>query len=447
MKNRRTLGAFLSLSIFLLSLAVSFPLFANEIVTVGIYENPPKVFTSESGTPSGIFIDIIQHIAKKEGWELRYMTGTWSEGLDRLEKGEIDLMPDVAYTSDRDQIFAFHKVSVLSSWFQVYAPKGSGIRSLLDLGGKRIAVLERSVQQESFLQLTAGFGLKTTLISLPDYATIFEVVAKGGADAAITNRYYGLMHAKKMGLEDTAVIFNPSDLFFAAPENTNKKLLDKIDLHLLNLKNDTKSIYYQSLKRWTSEEVHFKLPQWVKILGLVATVVLLMSLGGSVLLKHQVNARTEKLSQRNGQMVIINQILRSTTSQMELHHILENALKGALDLTGLEGGSLYLMDSEACPSLLSLCVSINSSSEINDELSRRAIAVKKELFGPSGTSFILWGDAAGTELFHGEIKFYGAFPMTVQEETIGLLCLFPLITQDPTPTPLALLRISAPPWL
>jgi len=34
------------------------------VVRVGVYENPPKVFTSESGTPSGIFIDIIEYIAK-----------------------------------------------------------------------------------------------------------------------------------------------------------------------------------------------------------------------------------------------------------------------------------------------------------------------------------------------------------------------------------------------
>ena len=64
------------------------------------------------------------------------MPGTWAEGLDRLAKGEIDLMPDVAYTAEREKIYSFHKVPVLSSWSQVYARKGSGIRSILDLDGK-----------------------------------------------------------------------------------------------------------------------------------------------------------------------------------------------------------------------------------------------------------------------------------------------------------------------
>jgi len=286
----------LSIVVFtFLCFGVALAMADNRIVKVGVYENSPKIFISESGKPAGIFIDLIEHIAKSEGWNLRYVPGTWGEGLDRLERGEIDLMPDVAYAAHREKIFAFHKEPVLSSWFQVYACKGSGIHSILDLAGKRIAVLDRSVQQEAFIRLAAGFGLSTNLISLPDYQTLFESVAGGEVDAAITNRFYGLMHAKRLGLEDTAVIFHPIDLFFAAPEGTHKKLLNAIDAHLIDLKKDTQSIYYQSLKRWISEEVRFKLPDWIKAVALVAVFILLLSLAGSVILKYQVNARTREL--------------------------------------------------------------------------------------------------------------------------------------------------------
>jgi len=133
-------------------------------VTVGVYENAPKVFTSDSGKPAGIFIDIIEHIAKVEGWNLRYVSGTWGEGLDRLQRGEIDFMPDVAYSADRATIYSFHNTPALSSWYQVYAPQGSNIRSLLDLNNKRLLVLERSVQQAAFVKLSKGFGFTSTII-------------------------------------------------------------------------------------------------------------------------------------------------------------------------------------------------------------------------------------------------------------------------------------------
>ena len=268
---------------------------SDRIVKVGLYENAPKIFTAESGKPAGIFIEIIEHIAKIEGWDLRYVPGTFGEGLDRLLKGEIDLMPDVAYSADREAVYSFHKVPVLTSWFQVFAPTGNAIRSIADLNGKRILVLDRSVQHTAFIRLSTAFGVRSDVITMPDYKTMFEAVAKGEADAAVTNTYYGIRHAKKYGLEDTAVVFEPSELFFAAPENAPRQVLDRIDSHLSALKKDPQSVYYASLKRWTSEEVRFTVPAWMQIIGLMAGLALVMSLAGGVVLKHQVNARTLEL--------------------------------------------------------------------------------------------------------------------------------------------------------
>jgi len=274
----------------------------NRVVKVGLYENAPKVFTDESGRPAGIFVDIIEYIAKKEGWELQYVAGTWAEGLARLEAGNIDLMPDVAFTAEREKKYSFHKIQVLSSWFQAYARKGSGLQSILDLNGKRIAVLDKSVQQEAFIRFSRGFGLNVTLITVADYQTMFEMVARGDADAAVTNQFYGAMNAPKYNLVDTAVVFEPSALFFAARKNSSGDLLEAIDRHLEFLKKDSQSAYYDILKKWTSEEVQFQLPVWLQILGLIAGVVLFMSLAGSVILKYQVNARTRELKQINSEM-------------------------------------------------------------------------------------------------------------------------------------------------
>lgn len=86
-----------------------------EIVRVGVYQNSPKVFVDVDGRPSGIFVDIIEAIAEREGWRIEYLPGTWQEGLQRLTSGEIDLMPDVARTADRMDRFAFHDQPALSS--------------------------------------------------------------------------------------------------------------------------------------------------------------------------------------------------------------------------------------------------------------------------------------------------------------------------------------------
>ncbi len=317
MRNKRTFH--LLLWLFCLALLILFSpesvpaVGQGSVIRVGVYDNAPKVFVSEAGRPSGIFIDIIENIAQKEGWTLRYVLGTWAQGLDRLQSGEIDLMPDVAYTPAREKLFLFPKEPAMFDWFQVYTRKNHKTRSLIDLDGKKVAFLERSIQREVFDQMVGGFGLKIVLISTPDYKQAFDMVAQGKADAAITNRFYGLKHAARQGLEDTAVIFHPTHIFFAASRGVPHRMLDTIDRHLKELKKDPRSAYYTSLKRWTAEEPAFKCPVWIEVLGLIVGVMLVMSLAGGVVLKFQVNARTRELQKSNEEM---EERIRERTAQL-----------------------------------------------------------------------------------------------------------------------------------
>ncbi|GEM_PF-200137 len=272
---------------------------AKRVVRVGLYENAPKVFTSPEGRPAGIFVDVLAEIAKKENWSLQYVPCQWAECLEGLKSGQIDLMPDVARTAERERLYSFHEIPVLASCFQVYARKGSGIRSILDLNGKRIAVLDGSVQQSSFQALAKSFGLSITLAPASDYRSVFELVMQNDADAAISNQFFGAMNARKSGLEDTAIIFNPSDLFFAAPKEGSEALLNALDKHLKVMKEDTQSEYYRTIRRWTSEEVSFKVPTWLLTILLIVVTILVITLVEAWYWKVQLNKRTQELLIRN----------------------------------------------------------------------------------------------------------------------------------------------------
>lgn len=304
-------------------------LWAGPRVRVGIYHNSPKIFTAETGKAEGIFVDIIEAVAEREGWTIEYVLGTWPEGLDRLAKGEIDLMPDVAYSSRRGALYAYHHEPVLSDWFQVYARRGSGIRSVLDLADKRVAVLERSVQQEAFEQAIFGFDVELKLVTFEDYRNAFTAVADGEVDAVIANRFYGARHQHPLVIEDTAIIFSPTRLFFAAPKSGRAALLAAIDRHLVRMKQNPNSVYYRSLKRWTSERVGFRLPTWVKIGGPAVAALLLISIFWSITLKHQVAVRTRQLALRNTELQATCERLgrAERALQVEQEHLRESEIK------------------------------------------------------------------------------------------------------------------------
>lgn len=281
-----------------LALLLAPALEAGRTIRVGLYQNSPKIGIADDGRGEGIFADILAAIAAREDWRIEYVPGTWGEGLARLEAGEIDLMPDVARTAERERRFAFHDEPVLSSWNQVYTRAHSRIRALPDLENQRVAVLEASVQMDDLHQLLANFSLRAAMQRYPDYPAAFAAVAADEADAVVTNRFFGVRHAARYGLVDTAIIFSPSRLHFATRPDGDRTLLAAIDRHLRALKDDPDSAFFRSLARWTVqvEPPRTALPAWIGSAALLALGLLVASVLGVWMLRRQVSAKTAEIA-------------------------------------------------------------------------------------------------------------------------------------------------------
>lgn len=275
---------------------------AAKTVRVAVYDNPPKTYLDENGVGKGIFFDILMEISQREGWNLTYVPGGWDESLDRLRSGEIDLMPDLAYNAQRDLLYSFHDEPVLSSWSQIYSAKGLGVKSIPDLDGKRVAVLAGSIQETALKDLTTAFGLKVEIIAYESFENAFIAVTRGEADLAATNMFYGALESKKLGLEDTTIMFEPSSLFFATKKGENLDLLQAIDRHLIEMKADPDSPYYRAIKSWQPEETKFVIPTWIKILALALGLGLIYGGTAAFILKRQVRLRTTELQSSNREM-------------------------------------------------------------------------------------------------------------------------------------------------
>ena len=262
-------------------------------VRVGIYSNAPKIFLDETGQPAGIFIDILNEIAGKAQWQLKYVPCDWEACLKSLREGEIDLMPDVAISRERDEIFDFHETPALHSWSQVFARKGMAIRSVLDLDGKRVALLRGSIQERDFQSMIDGFGIKVELVRTDSLQQAFEVTAAGQADAAISNNLYGEVNAARHQLIDTPVVFLPAKLHFATAQGKNGDLLQAIDRQLATWRANQDVEYIRILEKWrgnTSLMAH----RMKQAAGLVAAVLLIL-IALVFILRWQVKRKTRDL--------------------------------------------------------------------------------------------------------------------------------------------------------
>jgi ABC-type amino acid transport substrate-binding protein len=101
----------------------------SDVLRVGIYENPPKIYFDTHNQPQGIYVALLKDFAREHNHTLAYVTCQWDTCLNQLSANEIDIMPDVAKTPQREERFTFSKEVILSSWSVVYRNKAVKIDS------------------------------------------------------------------------------------------------------------------------------------------------------------------------------------------------------------------------------------------------------------------------------------------------------------------------------
>jgi len=268
-------------------------------VRVGVYANEPKVFINSAGQPDGILIDLLEEFARQEDWSLSYVPCEWQACLDALASRRIDLMPDVAYTAERERRFDFHQIPALNSWSQVYRDRNVPLGSIFDLNNRRVAVLAGSIQAGLFAEMTGSFGVKPQLLPVATLEEAFRLVQAGQADAAIANHFFGNLNAPRYGLAETAIVFQPSRLFFATAEGQNADLRQAIDGHLREWRDRPQSPYFAIMKRWAAPQSEPAVPRafWWGLAGVAGLLVLSLLL--AAMLRRQVAARTRHLLAAN----------------------------------------------------------------------------------------------------------------------------------------------------
>ncbi|HEY0488813.1 MAG TPA: EAL domain-containing protein [Telluria sp.] len=264
-------------------------------VRVGIYANAPKIFFNDEGKADGILVDLLQRIAVAEQWQLEFVSCEWTACLRAAESGEIDLLPDVAWTEERSRTLDFHRVPALHSWSQVYRHPKVAVVSISDLDGKRVAILGGSIQQRFVAGLGHDFGVRPLITAVASIEEGFALVAARRADAVIANKYAGDMYATAHGLVETPIAFQPARLFYATAKGRNAARLAAIDRHLNAWQQDPHSEYFSVLQRWQKHTLLARTPPYLWWIAAGVVGALVMALLLALWLRRQVDLKTRAL--------------------------------------------------------------------------------------------------------------------------------------------------------
>lgn len=194
----RGLFAFLLCVIAAITIAVPPAGYAQEpdpkVVRVGWYESAFH-HTDQFGRRSGYGYEYQQRIATFTGWEYEYVEGSWSELLEMLMAGEIDLLSDVSYTEARAEKILYSALRMGSEDYHVFiSPDNTEIRpdDFSTLDGKLVGVNKNSIQEQLFIQWAKDYDVHPQITELtvktPELLAMLE---RGEIDALVTLDTYG----------------------------------------------------------------------------------------------------------------------------------------------------------------------------------------------------------------------------------------------------------------
>lgn len=247
MKSMRSnLAKYVCLCLSVLLLLACLPLQAlaaeGKVVRVGWHEGGYNI-TGPSGERSGYGYEFQQTVAAYTGWRYEYVKGSSMELLEKLQRGELDMLNCISYTPERAQHVLFSSMPMGREKYYLYADidkTGLSPSKLYLLEGKGVSMMA-SMMETAFSNWEKQQGLHTRHILAGSIEERKRLVAQGAAEALVATE---LVPMKQEGLSAVTPV-GGSDIYFAINKN-RPDLKDELDEVMRRIEQD-KPFYAEKL--------------------------------------------------------------------------------------------------------------------------------------------------------------------------------------------------------
>ncbi|VVN16517.1 Membrane-bound lytic murein transglycosylase F [Pseudomonas fluorescens] len=263
---------------------------------------PPFEFRDQEGLYQGLAADYINVIQERLGVTLKPTEPkTWSEVLELARNNQLDLLPGVMSTPERQNYLSFTRPYLDFPIVILAHEGGRQPRTLKDLYGLKIAVVENYAPHE----LLRTHHPDLNLVALPNVSSALQALATDEVDAVVgdlASSIWSLRELKLDGLYVSGETPYRYQLAMGVPRD-NKQLVAILDKVIADMSSDEVNDIQQ---RWVGNVVDQRSFWHDMLLYGLPTVVLLMLVLAAVI---RINRR---LSSEISRRIALEQELRSS---------------------------------------------------------------------------------------------------------------------------------------
>ena len=186
---------------------------------------PPFCTVDKDGRATGFSVELLRAALGVMDRDVSFRTGPWTQVRDWLEKGEIDALPLVGRTPERESVYDFTFPYMSIHGAIVVRSGTTDIQGLGDLRGRQVAVMQGDNAEEFLRREDRGFEIHTTLT----FDEALHDLSEGRFDAVVIQRLVALRLIQEKDLTNLTVVNQPiegfrQDFCFAVREGDRETL-------------------------------------------------------------------------------------------------------------------------------------------------------------------------------------------------------------------------------
>ena len=175
---------------FLLLPACIFPAYASveeDTIVMGCYPDPGMMnIDTVTFEKSGYAYEYMQEIAYHAGWRYKYVYGSFSEVVDKLEKGEIDIVPVVSASIEHREKLLFPSRRMANEIFYLASLQKLAVSDdFKELNGKRVGSVEGYFQNQVFENFQNKANIQCSLVQYKTSEEKWMALQEGKIDVTI----------------------------------------------------------------------------------------------------------------------------------------------------------------------------------------------------------------------------------------------------------------------